>query len=654
MHKRLGALLRPAGRLPLGLLGALLLVSISQPQGVLAAPTPLPPWPTYHHDLARSGLDTTSPTFGSAHPGWTSPQLDGAIYTEPLLAGNNVYVGTENDTLYSLDATTGAVAWSTHLGTPVAADVRCSSIPSEGITSTPVIDVANGIIYVVLFAYPGHNALVALRLDTGAVLWWKIVDPPEDDPTQVRVRSALVLSQGMIYITYASRACGVYHGWVLATAVSGTGPLLSFKVPPTAPGYGASLWAPSGPAVDSAGNLYVATSDAYQATGYDYSDSVLKLSPSLALLDSFAPSNWPQLSSLDLDLGSVGPALLANGLVFTIGKEGVGYLLQANHLGGIGGQLFSAQVCKSGGDGAYGGTAYLDPYIFVPCAEGLVALKLGAGPTFTVAWRGPIGTTPGSPVVSGGVVWVISREGYLYALDPATGKVRYVSLPGAPITHFPSLSAAVQTISGVATGELFVTLGKQIANYAFTSTPAAQIGGHGFSISLDSSGNRSLTWAGGSAQTGYSLHLLNGPVTLLPGSATSYVDTSVSTQTLDCYQLTPTGPTGVLGVSDVLCAWPGSQSAKGAPSAFRMSLNESPIASLTWTAPGGQSAYVLDAYSMVAGISPRFISLPGTATSATDNLQGIATCYELSVMVGSTFTGNSPALCAGPGAAMLP
>lgn len=183
--------------------------------------------------------------------------------------------------------------------------------------------------------------------------------------------------------------------------------------------------------------------------------------------------------------------------------------------------------------------------------------------------------------MSGGVVWIMSREGYLYALDPVTGHVRYASWPGPTITHFPSLSAGVQTGSGVAVGQLFLTLSKQIANYAFTSTPAEQIGGHNFSISLDSSGNRVFKWTGGTAQTSYRLNQLGGPTVTLRGSAITYVETSALTQTLPCYQLIPSGPTGLLGLSDILCAWPGSQSASGGPSGFTMSLNESPVASLS-------------------------------------------------------------------------
>ena len=50
-----------------------------------------------------------------------------------------VFVATENDTVDALSATTGAVDWSSHLGTPVpAGSLPCGDIsPTVGITGTP-------------------------------------------------------------------------------------------------------------------------------------------------------------------------------------------------------------------------------------------------------------------------------------------------------------------------------------------------------------------------------------------------------------------------------------------------------------------------------------------------------------------------------------
>ncbi len=41
------------------------------------------------------------------------------IYAQPLVIGDQVVVATEGNTVATLDASTGAVVWSTNLGTPV-------------------------------------------------------------------------------------------------------------------------------------------------------------------------------------------------------------------------------------------------------------------------------------------------------------------------------------------------------------------------------------------------------------------------------------------------------------------------------------------------------------------------------------------------------
>jgi len=73
-------------------------------------------WPTYHGDVTRSGV-AAGPSLAGVRHAWTSPQLDGTVYAEPLAIGARVITATENDTVYALDAATGAVAWRRHLGT---------------------------------------------------------------------------------------------------------------------------------------------------------------------------------------------------------------------------------------------------------------------------------------------------------------------------------------------------------------------------------------------------------------------------------------------------------------------------------------------------------------------------------------------------------
>src|ERR1700735_2397933 len=92
------------------------------------------------------------------------------------------------------------------------------------------------------------------------------------------------------------------------------------------------------PVVDSAGHVWVSTGNGsgYSAShAYDDSNSVLELSPTMRLLQYFAPSNWPENNSQDLDM-STAPALLPGGQVILAGKSRIVYLLDGAHLGGIG------------------------------------------------------------------------------------------------------------------------------------------------------------------------------------------------------------------------------------------------------------------------------------------------------------------------------
>ena len=321
--------------------------------------------------------------FTSVTSGWTSPTLDGGIYAEPLVYGGDVFVATENNSVYALDAQNGSILWRTNLGTPVAGDqLQCGDIDPSGITGTPVIDPSTGTLYVVSFGeQPFSHTLSALNVSTGAVVFQRAADPPGFDVTTQQQRSALSLANGMVYIPYGGLDgdCGQYYGWVVGIPANGTGSMAVYKVPVTREG---GIWAPSGAAVDASGNVYVTTGNGASTTTYDHGDSVIELSPSLSEEGYFAPTNWSALNQDDQDLSSVGPMIVGQDQVFQIGKQGVGYLLNSSKLGGIGGQTFESSVC----DGSYGGTAYSGQYIFVPCLDGLFALKVADG-AFTTAWQ---------------------------------------------------------------------------------------------------------------------------------------------------------------------------------------------------------------------------------------------------------------------------
>src|SRR5947208_1274294 len=148
---------------------------------------PAPPtggsWVTYHADRTRSGV-AAGPSLADVRHAWTSAQLDGTIYAEPLAIGARIITATENDTVYALDAATGAVVWRRHLGTPVdSSTLPCGNIaPTSGITATPVADPVAGVLYVAAFLSPARHELFALRDASGAVMWHRPIDPPGMDP----------------------------------------------------------------------------------------------------------------------------------------------------------------------------------------------------------------------------------------------------------------------------------------------------------------------------------------------------------------------------------------------------------------------------------------------------------------------------------------
>ena len=126
---------------------------------------------TYHNDNARTGaniqetiltpLNVNSAQFGKLF----TLAVDGYVTAQPLYVANlpmqgsthNVlYVATEHDSVYAIDADNGTVYWNINLipagGNTVnsTTDLKCGDLaPEVGITGTPVIDINTGTLYLV-------------------------------------------------------------------------------------------------------------------------------------------------------------------------------------------------------------------------------------------------------------------------------------------------------------------------------------------------------------------------------------------------------------------------------------------------------------------------------------------------------------------------
>jgi outer membrane protein assembly factor BamB len=431
-------------------------------------------WTVYHHDAAGTGVVDSVAAVDTMTPAWTSPALDGEIYGEPLVSAGRVYVATENDTVYALSAATGAVAWSAHLGSPVpAGSLPCGDItPTVGITGTPVIDPSRDEIFVVadelVNGKPAHM-LVGLDAATGQRELTQDVDPAGADTAALLQRTGATLDAGRVVFGFGGNYgdCAAYRGRLVAVPEAGGKPAY-FTVDAAAGESQGAIWmGGAAPAVDSSGHLWVSVGNGSVYSGshaYDDSDSVLELSPSLRLLQFFAPSNWASNNSQDLDMSTV-PVLLSDGQVLLAGKSRIVYLLNGARLGGIGGaQAALGPVCSEDIDG---GAAVVGTTAYLPCLSGVIAVRATRSPAgLRLLWSS--GTGGGPPIVAAGLVWTIGLNGTLYGLDPGTGKVRQQVSIGAPANHFPTPS--------VGAGLLLAPSADRVVAFAASAVSAASPG----------------------------------------------------------------------------------------------------------------------------------------------------------------------------------
>lgn len=408
-------------------------------------------WPAYHRDAARSGDDPTEPSFAALRPAWNAG-VDGAVWAEPVVVRTHVIVVTENDSVYAFAADSGAQQWHASLGSPRTSNFPCGDIMPLGITSTPVVD--GGWLYAVAEVEPASGTyqfrLARINPDTGAIAYTTDITPPGMNTNTQQQRSALAVSRGNIVVTWGGLDgdCGRYHGYV-ETAAETTGARVAVWQDTEQDNEG-GMWAPSGPAVDGSGNIYVSTGNgsARDVTAYDYGDSVVQLSPSLAVLSFFAPGApqaWNDLNATDSDLGSAGPSLLANGSIVQAGKGGRAYLLRTPLPGNSnpgGGEAASVQVCHATHDAAYGGLAVSGTSVYVPCADGVAAVSITPTGSMALEWYSYAGG--GAPILAGGVLWTAAPFAgtTLYGLDPASGAVLERLSLGATTEHFATAAAS--------------------------------------------------------------------------------------------------------------------------------------------------------------------------------------------------------------------
>jgi hypothetical protein len=214
-------------------------------------------------------------------------------------------------------------------------------------------------------------------------------------------RGALAVAGGNVYVPFGGLAgdCGQYKGGVISLKANGALGATAWVVPTSRMG---GIWASGGPVVLSDNSVLVSVGNGSSTSGaYDGSDSITRISATSTRLDYFAPTSWGSDNASDLDLGSMTPALLANGFILQAGKSGTGYVTRASHLGGIGGQVHSGPLCA-----AFGEAAVTYNTAYVPCTDGLSRVDVSSSGSFTRAWH--LSGVTSSPVAGNGALFTVS------------------------------------------------------------------------------------------------------------------------------------------------------------------------------------------------------------------------------------------------------
>lgn len=465
---------------------------------------------TSHNDNLRTGANTTETLLapsnvnkGSFGRLFSTP-VDYQVLAQPLyvpnvnIAGgihNVLYVVTQADSVYAIDADTGAQLWwinftNTAQGYPAGLTTAsgtflpCGTGPGftqEGIVGTPVIDPSTNTIYMVAKTLQNNTTvrhdLHALDLSTGAE---KFGGPVKITATSTSLkghvtqfnslhqknRPGLALVNGVLYMGFGSNYCNDSNtGWVLSYDPTSLQQLGAFN---TSPDIGlTSIWqSGAGLAADSDGYIYAETAESTNfdvpSGGQSYCNSALKLSPSsVSLADYFTPWSVAYLNSNDLDLSSSGILLLPDQTspypheAIVTGKQGVVYVLNRDNMGMFStndSQILQEFTLIVGGE-MFGSPAYWNGTVyFNPTASPLQTFKLSNGllvPSINTSQKL---TGSHSPSISAngntnGIVWLISGN-QLWAFDAVSLKLLYTSgqsgtrdtLP--PVPHFVTQTVA--------------------------------------------------------------------------------------------------------------------------------------------------------------------------------------------------------------------
>src|SRR5216117_1726099 len=326
----------------------------------------------FHNHDSRDGLYVDSAFTPSGASNLTRDlNFDGTIvgnvYAQPLYIeggpnGPMIIAVTESNNVYALNATTGAMIWQVNVGTPFPGGVPCGNITPVGITGTPVVDLASRSLFfdAMINGNPNKHFIYSLNVDTGTTNpgWPVDVNATATyngmtfDSFVQEERGGLALVNGIVYVSYSGYVgdCLNYHGWVVGVNINNPSTVGAWAT--TAVGGG--IWGHGGVASDGT-NMFVVTGNTFNTGGnWMGGEAIIRLQAGPTWTgqptDYWAPSNWFDLDQKDSDLGGCSATLIdvpgatPPKLVLALGKDGKGYLLNRNNLGGIAAPVASANL----------------------------------------------------------------------------------------------------------------------------------------------------------------------------------------------------------------------------------------------------------------------------------------------------------------------
>ena len=429
------------------------------------------------------------------------------VRSQPTVTASFVYIGSQEGTVYALDADTGCIHWTFDAGTEVRGAIKLHAHPTDGRS-------------ILVFGDTKANAY-SVDANTGEVLWKTKVH----EHIFATVTGSVTADKDKVYVPVSSNEvvpsarseyeCCTFRGSLVAVnLIDGSIAWKTYTTPePVATGKnsaGANNFGPSGapiwssPMLDSKRKLIVVT------TGQNYSSPATGTSDAIIAMDtatgkirwttqvwendawnggcSRKTANCPKEDGPDFDIGT-GVILIdtahdkqlllvgqKSGLVFALDPDQNGKILWQKRVGSGGTMGGVHWGMSSDGDRLYVGVSDLptmNPYTKGEPKPGLNALDPATG---EFLWRLPLANNcaaetkfrcyPGiSAAVSSspGLVFAGGMDGMLRAVDAKNGKVLWEHNTYQPYITVNGIAVKGGSIEAdgpvIANGQLYVTSG---------------------------------------------------------------------------------------------------------------------------------------------------------------------------------------------------